>query len=249
MTKGHVADSAAVGERAWKDAKHLEPPSWLAGKVAREVTDVQQVILHAARCCHCGRTCPRRTSKLPGPPGSPELGVPLSGGTNGSQWAAVGNAASASQPRCRVKVWSGGAGRSALVNRFQYASYDRRGHSFMIAVVDDGPCLFSTACGACCTTEPKKHRLSCGGRWSREAAGTAALQRFREEYVPDCGDARGRHRRVHAKESLHDRARKLWESVSLLRRSEIIARHFVDRDIARASSLAPDVSQSGNKLQ
>ena len=29
--------------------RHPQPPSWLAGKVAREVADAQEVILHAAR--------------------------------------------------------------------------------------------------------------------------------------------------------------------------------------------------------
>ena len=62
--KGHVEESAAVGERAKADAKgngiadaeanvardrHPQPPSWLAGKVAREVSDAQEVILYAAR--------------------------------------------------------------------------------------------------------------------------------------------------------------------------------------------------------
>ena len=114
---------------------------------------------------------------------------------------------------------------------------NRQGHCLMVADVDGGPCLFCAACGAWCTTKPQNLRLPCGGRGTREAAGMAALRRFREGYVPDCGDSRGR--RVHAVEQLCAGAAQHWNNVPLPKRSDAIARHFAESDIARANSLPP----------
>ena len=66
-TKGHVAEDAAVGPQAKRDARgndlgdraadqamprHPQPPDWLRDRVAREVKDAQAVILYAASILH-----------------------------------------------------------------------------------------------------------------------------------------------------------------------------------------------------
>ena len=66
-----------------------------------------------------------------------------------------------------------------------------------------------------------------------------ALKRFREGYLPSCGDGRGR--RVHGVEPLHCEAERLWNQVPLPMRSEAIARHFIDSgagDVSAAPSSA-----------
>ena len=112
----------------------------------------------------------------------------------------------------------------------------------MIADVDGGPCIFCAACGAWCTTKPKHLREQCVGRSGRTAGGLAALRRFREGYVPDCGSEAGR--RIHAVEALHGDAAALWSEVSLAKRSDVVVKHFVDNDVRRAASLPPLMSRS-----
>jgi hypothetical protein len=110
----------------------------------------------------------------------------------------------------------------------------------MVADVDGGPCLFCAACGAWCTTKPVNLKEPCGGRDGRGSAGTAALRRFREGYVPDCGESRDR--RVHAVEPLYAGAKEMWNTFPLPRRSGVLAQYFLDRSVERAASLPPPSS-------
>ena len=83
--------------------------------------------------------------------------------------------------------------------------------------MDDGPCIFCTACGGCTTTQPSNLPTPCVGRKGKTAAGLAALVRFHSVVVPDCGGKCGR--RVYAVEVLPSGASDLWAGIP---RSEVV---------------------------
>ena len=91
---------------------------------------------------------------------------------------------------------------------------------------------------------PPPNRSTCYPRAlaarGREVAGTAALKKFRDGYLPDSGESRGP--RVHAVEALHREAKRWWKQI-LLMRSEPNHLHFVDSGIDRANTLPPQLSQ------
>ena len=85
---------------------------------------------------------------------------------------------------------------------------------------------------------PRELLPPCGGRDRRAAAGLAALTRFKNGFVPDCGDWCGR--RVHAVEALHGEALRLWNGVPLPSRCCRLARQPSDVGIGRTTSVSPE---------
>jgi hypothetical protein len=173
--KGHVLEAAAQGEQARRDAKgngiadkaaneararHPAPTVWLAGKVAREVQDVRDVMLHAARILPLWPRVSKEELKAARPPRrrrGPR--IPQCGHVwvhNGERWQCRTCLAAAFTQEAVEQRRGEECPGSAV--RIRSVVEERRGHVLMIADVDGGPCLFCL-CGMRCVVHHQAAQL------------------------------------------------------------------------------------------
>ena len=194
--------------------RHPQPPDWLRDRVAREVKDVQAVILYAASILHLwpkaskqeiAAARPARAARPRRVVERAHQRVSLEG-----RWqckACLATTFSAEGVRRRSKEECIGHARP-----LQSVLRGVSGHLLMAADVDSGPCVFCAACGAWCTSKPRDLLQPCGGRMGRTAAGMATLVKFRNGLVPDCGDRKGR--RVYGVCALQSGAAPHWDCIA-----------------------------------
>jgi ribonuclease HI len=207
----------AAADRRANDARdlHPRPSKGLADKVTQDIKDVEAVLAYAAKVLilwpKIDRDELRAAERTAGRRRPSNLGSHHRWMSVGRAWqcarcmsTALSDASAARRRRERCP------GRAVRLRR---VLAEPQGHQLAVADVDGGPCVLCVACGAWCRLRPRKLSESCKGKAGREAAGSVALARFKQGFLPSDGrDGAALQRRVHGVRPLSAQAVAHWDS-------------------------------------
>ena len=181
----------AAADRYANDARnmHPKPERWLEDRVRRDIDDVAAVLKHAAKVMVLW---PRQDRDELRAAHRVAARGPTRANTRAHCWMRVGELwqcavcmatalSDESAARRRSETCAGEA------KRLRQVLADPKGHRLAVGDVDGGSCVLCVVCGAWCRLRPRLLLEECRGMAGREAAGAAALKRFKQGYLPSDG--------------------------------------------------------------